>query len=353
MSQITITHPQGFYPIYIGRNIYSTLPQTLENKPYVVISDSNVAPLYAGQFPNALAHISFPAGEQHKNLQTVNKLYSEVLAAGLDRTGTIVALGGGVTGDMAGFVAATYMRGVNLVQCPTSLLAMVDSSVGGKVGVDLPEGKNLVGAFKQPVAVLVDLETLHTLPSDEFASGMAEVVKHGVLANLELFTWIEQNGHELSAAHPFMEALVSDAIEVKRVTVQDDPFELHGKRALLNLGHTFGHAIEQVSGYTVKHGFAVAMGMVVAARISAELDQARPTLPTRIENTLSSVGLPTRIPAQLAVDEIIAAMGSDKKKKAGKLRYILPRALEECFMTADVPRALIQQTLHQLKNSYL
>ncbi len=348
MSQITVTYPQGFYPIYIGRNIYATLRETLADKSYVVISDSNVAPLYAAQFSDALAHITFPAGEQHKNLQTVNDLYSQVLAAGLDRTGTIVALGGGVTGDMAGFVAATYMRGVNLVQCPTSLLSMVDSSVGGKVGVDLPEGKNLVGAFKQPVMVLVDLETLHTLPADEFASGMAEVVKHGVLDNPELFAWIEQNGHELAPAHPFMEALVTDAIEVKRATVQDDPFELHGKRALLNLGHTFGHAIEQVSGYAVKHGFGVAMGMVVAARISAELNHSDSTLPTRIENTLNKVGLPTRIPAHLDVDEIIAAMGSDKKKMHGKLRYILPRELGECFISADVPTQLIKQTLADL-----
>lgn len=347
MSQITVTHPNGFYPIYIGRKIYPTLRQTLENKPYVVISDSNVAPLYADQFPDALAHITFPAGEQHKNLDTVNKLYSQLLNAGLDRTGTVVALGGGVTGDMAGFVAATYMRGVNLVQCPTSLLSMVDSSVGGKVGVDLPEGKNLVGAFKQPVAVLVDLDTLQTLPDDEFASGMAEVVKHGVLDNPELFTWIEQNGQELSADHPFMEALVTDAIEVKRATVQNDPYELHGKRALLNLGHTFGHAIEQVSGYSVKHGFGVAMGMVVAARISAELGQAAPTLPTRIENTLCTVDLPTRIPHHLDVDEIIAAMRSDKKKKRGKLRYILPRGLGECFISADVPPTLIHRILSE------
>lgn len=349
MSQITVTNPEGFYPIYIGRNIYDTLRDTLEDKPYVVISDSNVAPLYASQFPNALAHVTFPAGEQHKNLQTVNTLYSQLLAAGLDRTGTVVALGGGVTGDMAGFVAATYMRGVKLVQCPTSLLSMVDSSVGGKVGVDLPEGKNLVGAFKQPVAVLVDLETLHTLPEDEFASGMAEVVKHGVLDNPELFEWIEQNGSELKPSHPFMEPLVTDAIEVKRATVQDDPYELHGKRALLNLGHTFGHAIEQVSGYEVKHGYGVAMGMVVAARISAELTHADALLPTRIENTLTSVGLPTRIPAELNVDQIIAAMGSDKKKKAGKLRYILPRALGECFISADVPRDLIHRTLTGLR----
>jgi 3-dehydroquinate synthase len=345
MSQITVTHPDGFYPIYIGRNIYPTLHETLADKPYVVISDSNVAPLYANQFPDALAHITFPAGEPHKNLQTVNQLYSQLLAAGLDRFGTIVALGGGVTGDMAGFVAATYMRGVKLVQCPTSLLAMVDSSVGGKVGVDLPEGKNLVGAFKQPVMVLVDLETLHSLPADEFASGMAEVIKHGVLDNPELFTWIEQNGHELAPNHPFMEPLVTDAIEVKRATVQADPYELHGKRALLNLGHTFGHAIEQVSGYRVKHGFGVAMGMVVAAQISAEKSLADPSLPTRIENTLHAVGLPTRIPANLDIDAIIAAMGSDKKKKSGRLRYILPRGLGDCMISADLPPDLIRQTL--------
>lgn len=331
----------------IGRS--HPLPKLLPDAPYVVISDDNVAPLYADRFPNALAHLTFPAGEQHKNLDTVNALYGGVLEAGLDRSGMIVALGGGVTGDMAGFVAATFMRGVGLVQCPTSLLAMVDSSVGGKVGVDLPQGKNLVGAFKQPAAVLIDLDTLHTLPADEFASGMAEVVKHAVLDNPELFEWIEQNGAELNPAHPFMPSLVADAIEVKRVTVQDDPYERLGKRALLNLGHTFGHAIEQVSGYRVKHGFAVAMGMVVAARISADLNHTTPQLATRIENTLTAVNLPTRIPSDLDPALLLAAMGSDKKKKAGKLRFILPRDLGDCFITSNVPTVLITATFADLQ----
>ena len=349
-TTLTVTHPTGQYDIIIGRNLYPTLRTiaNLDNRPYIVISDDNVAPLYANQFADALAVIVVPAGEQHKNLQTVEMLYGKMLAAGLDRSGTVVALGGGVVGDMAGFAAASYMRGVNFVQCPTSLLAMVDASAGGKVGVDLPQGKNLVGAFLQPQAVLIDLDTLHTLPAVEFASGMAEIIKHGILANAELFDFVTREGENLSPNHPLLHELVADAVAVKRKAVQKDPFEQIGVRALLNLGHTFGHAIEQVSGYAVRHGHAVAMGLVIAARVSAELKHCSPDLIPRIEQTLQAVNLPIRIPKELLVDAIMAAMQSDKKKKAGSLRYILIREMGDCFISAAVPPTLLHKILASL-----
>lgn len=350
-TTLTVTHPTGEYPIVIGRNLYPTWRAAagLEDTPFVVITDSNVGPLYADRFPDALTVITVPAGEENKTLATVSTMYSAMLAAGLDRSGAVVALGGGVVGDMAGFAAASYMRGVKFVQCPTSLLAMVDASAGGKVGVDLPEGKNLVGAFKQPEAVILDLDTLHTLPAVEFASGMAEVTKHGLLDNPELFDFVAREGDKLSPSHGLLQELIADAVDVKRQAVQTDPYERIGVRALLNLGHTFGHAIEQVSGYAVRHGHAVAMGMVVAARVSAELDHCSPALIPRIENALTAVNLPTRIPANLDVDAIVAAMSSDKKKKQGKLRYILIRDVGDCFISADVPKDSIARIMGSLQ----
>ncbi len=346
VTTLAVSHPTGQYPIVIGRNLYATLSEYLDC-PFVLISDSNVAPLYADQFSSALQVIVVPAGEQYKTLQTVESIYSELLEAGLYRSGAVVALGGGVVGDMAGFAAASYMRGVKFVQCPTSLLAMVDASAGGKVGVDLPQGKNLVGAFKQPEAVLVDLDSLHTLPEVEFASGMAEVIKHGLLANPELFDFVDREGVNLTADNPLMQSLVTDAVEVKRQAVEVDPFERDGVRALLNFGHTFGHAIEQVSGYAVRHGHAVAMGMMVAATVSAELQYCDRYLVERIAHCLQAVKLPTKIPADLPIDALMAAMQSDKKKVAGGLRYILIRSIGDCFISADVPPATVREALQQ------
>ncbi|MGB1252655.1 MAG: 3-dehydroquinate synthase [Candidatus Promineifilaceae bacterium] len=348
-QQIEVLYPNGSYEIVFGRNLYAQFRQLANfNGDYVVISDSNVAPLYADQFPDALGVLTFPAGERSKTLETVNQFYGQLINLGLDRSGAIVALGGGVVGDMAGFTAASYMRGVKLIQCPTTVLAMVDSSVGGKTGVDLPEGKNLVGAFKQPEAVIVDLDVLQTLDSEQFAAGMAEATKHGLIDNPELFDFIGNAAQTLNADHVLLQNMLIDAVDVKREVVQEDPFE-HGRRAQLNLGHTFGHAIEQVSGYAVLHGYGVAMGMVVAARVSAELNHASPLLQTRIEAVLRNLNLPTRIPAHLDPDAIIAAMHSDKKKKAGKLRFILIKEAGTCFITSDVPLALVRKTLLELR----
>ena len=252
-----------------------------------------------------------------------------------------MALGGGVVGDTAGFVAATYMRGVRFVQCPTTLLAMVDASVGGKTGVDLPEGKNLVGAFKQPTAVLADLDTLHTLPPEEFSAGLAEVIKHGLLADPRLFARLEMESWDGRTALPAaLQALITDAIQVKRDVVQADPFE-GGRRALLNLGHTFAHAIEQVSGYAVRHGPAVGLGLVAAAQLSAGLGYCDAALPARVTAVVARAGLPVHIPAALNPTALYRAMGSDKKKAAGRLRFILLREIGAAFVADGVPETAV------------
>ena len=345
--RLPVTHPTGQYDVLVGADLLPNLAELAQIRgPVALITDSHVGPLHARRCGPVACTVTIPAGEVHKTLATVQTIYDQLLAAGIDRQATIVALGGGVVGDVAGFVAATYRRGVDFVQCPTSLLAMVDASVGGKTGVDLPQGKNLVGAFKQPTAVLADITTLHTLPPEEFAAGMAEVVKHGLISNPELFERVESGEWRLSNKSPLstLHSLVATAIEVKRDVVQEDPFE-QGRRATLNLGHTFGHAIEQVSGYRVRHGEGVAMGLVAAANLSARLAHCDPALQGRIEAVLRAHGLPTRIPAEFEPTAVYQAMFTDKKKAAGKLRFILLRDVGNVFVTGDVAETAVLASL--------
>jgi 3-dehydroquinate synthase len=352
-TTIQIEHPNGRYNVIVGQKL---LPQLKALAglvgPVVIVTDVNVGRLYRKQLESAgfTSIITVPAGEYYKRLETVSFLYDQFLEAGLDRQGTVVALGGGVVGDMAGFAAATYMRGVRFVQCPTSLLAMVDASVGGKTGVDLPQGKNLVGAFKQPTAVIADLDTLATLPPEEFAGGMAEVIKSGLIGDPKLFERLESNEQAVDgqSAGDRLHSIVVDTIRVKQKVVQDDPFE-NGRRAVLNLGHTFGHAIEQVSGYSVSHGYGVAMGLVAAARLSAVLGHCDSTLEQRIEAVLLKQRLPIRIPADLTADAIVQAMSSDKKKTAGKLRFILLRDVGEVFVSGEVAETAVRETVGSLQ----
>lgn len=340
VDELTVAHPGGQYNVYVGEGLLGRLRELAGMDGRIaLITDSNVGPLYAQAIPDAACVITMPDGEQNKTLATVNGMYEQLLAAGMDRGSTIVALGGGVVGDVAGFVAATYMRGVNFVQCPTSLLAMVDASVGGKTGVDLPQGKNLVGAFKQPTAVLADIATLQTLPPEELSAGMAEVIKHGLIGDMDLFERLESG-----KSFGDLQSLVTRAIRVKQIVVQEDPFE-HGRRATLNLGHTFGHAIEQVSQYRIRHGAGVALGLVAAANLSARLGYCSPDLQGRIETALRHAGLPDRIPADLPPEAQYRAMFSDKKKAAGKLRFILLRDVEDVFVADDVPETAVMETL--------
>ncbi len=253
----------------------------------------------------------------------------------------MISLGGGVTGDIAGFAAATFMRGVPFVQVPTTLLSMVDASVGGKVGVDLPQGKNLAGAFKQPALVVIDPGVLATLPTEEVRSGMSETIKHGIIGAPDLFAELEtpRSGSQF----PISVFQLERALEVKIQVVESDPFE-EGRRAVLNLGHTVGHALERLSDFSLRHGEAVAIGMVAAARISAELGRAEPSLPGQIESALAAWDLPVRCPPHKA-GEICEAMAHDKKRRGRALRWVLPNAVGHVEITDDVPRQVVASVL--------
>jgi 3-dehydroquinate synthase len=351
--RIAIDHPAQPYEFIVGGGLLPFIRQLARVEGMlVVITDNRVGALY-GPSCGAIDHIvTIPVGRQHKTLDTVQIVYDQLFQLGFDRTGTIAALGGSAVGDIAGYVAATYMRGVNFVQCPTSLLAMADTSIGGKTSLDLPQGKNLIGLYKAPTAVIADVATLQTLPPEEFASGMAEVIKHGLLADTDLLQKVEskQWHYEPNKLQPPLseiQAIVAQAIQVKIAIVQEDPFE-QGQRSTLNLGHTFARAIEQVSGYAVRHGEAVAMGLVAAANLSSQLKHCSPALQERIESALGKVDLPTRIPGSLSPESLLKAMASDKKRQAGQLRFILLRGVGQAVVSNAVPEAAILKTLREV-----
>jgi 3-dehydroquinate synthase len=293
----------------------------------ILVTDENVARFHAERVMTSLRNTGFapevltiPAGEVHKNLATVQKLWDGFLEHGLDRRSTVIALGGGVIGDMAGFAAATYMRGINWVCVPTTLLSMADASLGGKTGFDLPQGKNLIGSFYPPKLVLADPQMLETLPRREFISGLAEVVKHGIIADPDLFDLCARG---LECVQADLEQVVKRAMAVKLRIIEDDPYE-KGFRAALNLGHTVGHAVELVSGFRLRHGEAVSIGMVAEAKLAERLDRAGKGLSDKIREVLDKLGLPTQIPQELPREEIIRTMKVDKKKNAKAIRFALP-----------------------------
>ncbi|MEW5830279.1 MAG: 3-dehydroquinate synthase, partial [Chloroflexota bacterium] len=280
----------------------------------------------------AASQIAIPAGEAHKTVETVTALWRAALEAGLDRKSTVLALGGGVVGDLAGFAAATFMRGVNWTAVPTTLLAMADASLGGKTGFDLPQGKNLVGAFHPPRLVLADPETLSTLPERELRAGLAEIVKHGVIADPELFELCAGGWERVKSRLP---EIVRRGMGVKVKIIEADPYE-QGIRAALNFGHTVGHALELVSGFRLLHGEAVAVGMVAEARLAENLTVASHGLSESLAETLSSLGLPVEIPPDLGRAELIRAMRVDKKKAAGVVRFALPARIGEVKVEVEV-----------------
>jgi 3-dehydroquinate synthase len=293
----------------------------------IVVTDENVAGFHAESVTASLGNADFdskiitiPAGEAYKNLETVQRLWYEFLKHGLDRKSTVIALGGGVIGDMAGFAASTYMRGINWVAVPTTLLSMVDASLGGKTGFDLPEGKNLIGSFYPPKLVLADPQVLKTLPEAEFVSGLAEVVKHGIIADPELFNMCARG---LDYVKDNLEQIVRRAMAVKIKIIEEDPYE-KGFRAALNLGHTVGHGAELVSKFQLRHGEAVAIGMMAEAKLAERLMVAGKGLADAIGEVLTTMGLPIQIPQNLPREEIIQAMRVDKKKSAKAIRFALP-----------------------------
>lgn len=339
--------PEGF-----GSAATERLHPLVDGRRCLVVSDTNVAPLYAERFEELLrgsgaagcARVVIEAGEQSKNLGTMELLYEAAVEAGLDRRSLVVALGGGVVGDSAGFLAASYMRGVRLIQIPTSLLAQVDSAVGGKTGVDLPQGKNLVGAFHQPSLVLAEVPTLRTLPSRELRCGLGEVIKYGVILDAEFFRYLEQNvAALLNIDAAVYERVIVRSCELKARVVLEDERE-GGVRAILNYGHTFGHALERVTGYAMySHGEAVAIGMGMAADLACLIrdTEARRSLRDRQDRLLGRLGLPTRCTDGVSPDAILEAMATDKKFESGRNRFILPNVMGEVEMVRDVDPGLV------------
>jgi 3-dehydroquinate synthase len=352
--RLPITAPDVRYEFIVGGGILPFVSHLAAIRgPVAIITDSNIGPLYAESCGHSDHVISVPPGQRYKTLDTVKDICEELVQNAFDRSTTIIALGGSVISGLAGFVAATYMRGIDIVQCPTSLLAMADTSIGGKAGINLPQGKNLIGAFKHPKAVIVDVATLQSLSPREFASGMAEVIKQSLIGDPNLFGEIE-NGvwiHKTDELRPNLaelQDLVARAIQIKINIIQEDPFD-RGRRALLNLGHTFAHAIEIVSGHTIRHGEAVAMGLVTAANLSARLGHCSADLQKRIEVALEATALPSRIPSDVKPDRLLKVMARDKKKKAGRLRFVLLRDIGDVFVTDAVDQRAVIETLSELR----
>ena len=346
---ITVELGERSYPIFIGSGLLGggfDLSAHVRGPDCLVVTNETVEPLYldalvANLTGKQVRVISLPDGEAYKTLETVEDILDTLVENGANRDTTVVALGGGVVGDIAGFAAACYMRGVDFVQAPTTLLAQVDSSVGGKTGVNHASGKNLIGAFHQPRAVLIDTGTLKTLPDRELKAGLAEVIKYGAIVDADFFAWIEDNLEALIARDAdALAAAVQRSCELKAEIVAEDERE-SGRRALLNFGHTFGHAIEHCQGYGEwLHGEAVAAGMVMAAQLSAN-DAA---LAGRIEKLLERAGLPTRPPV-IAANDLLAAMSLDKKVQGKQLRFVLLRSLGDAFVTSDYDTARLETVL--------
>jgi 3-dehydroquinate synthase len=336
-----IANPGGGYHFAVGAALLPFVRQLAGIEgPMVVITDDRVGDLYLPSCGAVDLEVRLPAGSGRKSLQAVEHVYDALLDADVDRSATIVSLGTSVVGDVAGFVAATYLRGVDLVHCPTNLIAMVDTSIGGKVGLDRPQGRNLVGVFKQPTAVIADVATLQTLEPREFAAGMAEVVKHGLIAGSDLLGQVEAGewtaaDNALPGALGRLQALVAQAIQVKIAIVQEDPFEA-GRRAVLHLGHTFAYAIEHVTGGRVNHGEAVGIGLVGAARLSERTGVAKPGLADHVESLLAHVGLAAHLPEPLAPAALLDAMRRDKKRRGGRLHFVLLREVGDALVTDGV-----------------
>ncbi len=294
--------------------------------------------------------IEVPDGEQYKNLDWANAIYTALLTNSFDRKSSLVALGGGVIGDLTGFAAATYMRGIPFVQVPTTLLAMVDSSVGGKTGVNHPMGKNMIGAFYQPKKVLMDLNVLKTLPREEFLSGMAEVIKYGVIRDADFFDYLEKNREKILQLDPEALAhIIQRSCEIKADVVSRDERE-GGLRAILNFGHTVGHAIETAENYTMRHGEAIAIGMVYASRLSRKAGLCDASMPDRVEQLIRGYGLPAELAAlkrKPSVTELMDTMQVDKKAEGGKVKFVLPKKIGEVVITREWEEGHLRELLQK------
>lgn len=368
-SVIPVTLPQNAYEIAIAPGALGRLGDWLTGqccaplelgKQVLLVSNPVIFKHYGEAVIAALQEADFmvstcilPAGERYKTLASVQKIYDAALENRLERSSSMVALGGGVIGDMTGFAAATWLRGIAVVQVPTSLLAMVDAAIGGKTGVNHPRGKNLIGAFHQPRLVLIDPQVLRTLPGREFRAGMAEVIKYGVIWDSKLFEQLEQVkrlDQRSLIPDDLMQEILIRSCQAKAHVVSKDEKEA-GLRAILNYGHTIGHAIESLTGYRlVNHGEAVAIGMVAAGQIAVDLNLWQQTEQDRQQRLIQKAGLPTHVPAMVAIDEILASLQTDKKVKAGQVRFVLPTQIGTVTVTDQVPAAVIRSVLQSLQS---
>jgi 3-dehydroquinate synthase len=354
MAALTVELGDRSYPIHIGPGL---LPRAEMFQPHLrggrpfILTNETVAPLYLEPLRSALGGsgveaLVLPDGEAHKTLETAGRIYDALLAGRYARDSVLVALGGGVIGDLTGFAAATYQRGIGFIQVPTTLLAQVDSSVGGKTGVNHPLGKNMIGAFHQPLAVVADTDTLRTLPARELSAGLAEVIKYGLLGDASFFDWLELNMGRLRALEPdaLTEAIRRSCANKARIVALDE--RESGPRALLNLGHTFGHAIETALGYgRWLHGEAVGAGLCMAADLSCRLGWLPAADRDRVIALVARAGLPTRLPAQLTPADFQRLMAHDKKVQAGRLRLVLLKAIGTAVVTADFDPARLAETV--------
>ena len=367
-GSIRVSIPGGSeqaYDVHVGRGVLARLPELLRAQcpahRYAIVTDHKVAGLLGAALIQLLAGagldvklFEFPSGEWNKTREQWAALTDQLLAAGLGRDSAVLALGGGVTGDLAGFVAATYLRGVPYVQLPTTLLAMIDSSVGGKTGVDVPGGKNLVGAFHQPRLVLADIDWLASLPRVHVAAGMAEAIKHGVIRDAAYFASLSDAAGCLGKDLDLLERVVRRSIAIKAEVVAADEREL-GRRAILNFGHTVGHAVEALSGFDLLHGEAVAIGMHVEARIAESSGIAAVGLAGQISAQLERYALPLTVPASLSTERVLDVMQSDKKSRGGRVRLALPHALGTMAQSGDgawtveMDAAIIRQALDSVR----
>ncbi|MHB8138973.1 MAG: 3-dehydroquinate synthase [Smithellaceae bacterium] len=348
------------YEIRIGKGILDRMILLIAKNHkaarYVIVTDSNVNRLYGHAVQDAMTQaglkasiIEIPAGESSKNISTVMTIAGKLLAAGADRETLLVALGGGVVGDLTGFIASVYMRSVPYIQIPTTLVGQLDSSIGGKTAVDLPQGKNLLGTFYQPRAVFVDLNFLDTLPDQEFNNGLAEMIKYGIIEDEKLFKLLEEDMAVVKSRDTaLLLKIIETCCRIKKSIVEIDECE-HGLRRILNFGHTLGHALEAASDYKLSHGEGVALGMIAAARLSAKLHYLSDDESSRVERVIARAGLPTRINKAIKTDAVIRRFKMDKKKKDGVIHFVLVKKIGMPFVNGSINEQLIDDVLEEMK----
>ena len=354
MATLTVELGERSYPIFIQANILENpdvLTTHLVTNKVVVVTNDVVDPLYFSRLSQALtgyevSKIVLPDGEQHKNLQSFEMVISKLLEMSAGRDTTLIALGGGVVGDLTGFVAASFQRGMPFIQIPTTLLSQVDSSVGGKTAVNHPLGKNMIGAFYQPKVVLIDTNSLSTLPKREFAAGMAEVIKYGIIYDPDFFLWLEENQHAIKQQElTALQYMIARCCEIKAEIVAIDERE-SGLRAILNLGHTFGHAIEAEKGYgNWLHGEAVSAGIVLACAVATKMNWLEASEFSRIVNLLQTFDLPTVAPSDMVFDDFTRHMKHDKKVQAGQLFFVIPKGIGKAVVTNEITEEVLRAIL--------